>query len=415
MLYSILLRPTKQRPKPIRAHHNKMSKDLYKVLGVERGADIGEIKTAYKQLAKEHHPDKGGDQEKFKEIGQAYEILSDHGRRKMYDMTGSISDQPGGGHPGNPFGGMGMRGGDPFGGMPFPMHEMFGGMFGGFPGGPGGHGGHGMGRKREGKSPGKTQELPLRIVDYYKGRNFNIKLGRHTFCNYCKGSGASSTETCGDCGGQGLVKQMVHMGPIQMLSQGPCHTCQGKGQKNIGKCDPCQGRGLVPEEKALDVKIEPGMMSGNTLIFPGMCSDNVGFSEAGDVTIILREADEDGDSRGWVREGNKLKTSITINLTEALLGTTKVLRGHPGFPNGVPIEIPVGVQNMWSGTIPTLGMPVRGTPKFGEAYVSVLVIPTQEELDALKKQSVLIKTILPTISPVEECPEAVRSGRWSGL
>ncbi|NBP65370.1 MAG: J domain-containing protein [Bacteroidetes bacterium] len=379
-------------------------RDLYRVLGVDRSADISDIKSAYKQLAKEHHPDKGGDQEKFKEIGQAYEILSDDGRRKMYDMTGSTSEQPNG---------MG-RGGDPFGGMPFPMHEMFGGMFGGmFPGGPGGPGG--SGRRREGKSPGKTQELPLRIIDYYKGRNLSIKLGRHTFCNYCKGSGASSTETCGDCGGQGQIRQMVQMGPIQMLSHGPCHMCQGKGKKHTGKCDPCQGRGLIPEEKNLDIKIEAGMMSGNTIVFPGMCSDNPGFTEAGDVTIVLREADEEGDSRGWVREGNRLKTSLTINLTEALLGTTKVLKGHPGFPDGVPIEIPVGVQNMWTGTIPTLGMPVRGTPKFGEAYVSILVIPTQEELDALKKQTMLIKTILPSIPSPEQCPESVRSGRWSGL
>jgi len=172
---------------------------------------------------------------------------------------------------------------------------------------------------------------------------------------------------------------------------------------------------LIPEEKNLDIKIEAGMMSGNTIVFPGMCSDNPGFTEAGDVTIVLREADEEGDSRGWVREGNRLKTSLTINLTEALLGTTKVLKGHPGFPDGVPIEIPVGVQNMWTGTIPTLGMPVRGTPKFGEAYVSILVIPTQEELDALKKQTMLIKTILPSIPSPEQCPESVRSGRWSGL
>jgi DnaJ-class molecular chaperone len=138
-----------------------MERDLYTVLGVSKSAETQEIRSAYKQLAKEHHPDKGGDPEKFKELSQAHEVLSDEGRRKMYDMTGSISEQGGPGGPGGPFGG----------GMPFPMSEMFGGMFGGmFPGGPMGTGGPmGMGMrqgKREGKAPGKTQDLPLRISDY---------------------------------------------------------------------------------------------------------------------------------------------------------------------------------------------------------------------------------------------------------
>jgi DnaJ-class molecular chaperone len=172
---------------------------------------------------------------------------------------------------------------------------------------------------------------------------------------------------------------------------------------------------VLPDEKTLEIKIEPGMMSGNTLVFPGMCSDTAQFKEAGDVTIVLRDADEEGDSAQWIRDGTRLKTSITISLSEALLGTKKVLRGHPGFPNGVPIEIPPGVQNMWSGTIPTLGMPVRGTPKFGDAYCSVLVIPTDEELEALKIHSVVLKSIMPPLTPAAECPETVRVGRWSAI
>jgi len=383
-----------------------MERDLYSVLGVSKTAEAQEIRSAYKQLAKEHHPDKGGDPEKFKELSQAHEVLSDEGRRKMYDMTGSISEQGQGG-PGGPFGA---------GGMPFPMSEMFGGMFGGmFPGGPGGPmgtGGMRQARRQEGKAPGKTQDLPLRISDYYSGRTLSVKLGRHSFCKICKGSGAASTTPCNDCGGQGQVRQMINMGPIQMLSQGPCHPCQGKGQRNVGTCTGCQGRGLLPDEKSLEIKVEPGMMSGNTVVFTGMCSDSQGYTEPGDVTVVLREADEEGDARGWVREGNRLKTSITINLTESLLGTTRVLNGHPGFPNGVAVEIPAGVQNMWTGTIPTLGMPVRGTPKFGEAYISVLVIPSAEELAALNKQAVLLKTVFPDLPAVPECPEPPKSGRW---
>lgn len=389
---------------------------MYTVLGVARNAEANEIRSAYKQLAKEHHPDKGGDPEKFKELSQAHEILSDERRRKMYDMTGSISEQGPQGGPGGPFGGPG----GPFGGG-FPMPEMFSGMFGGGPfgggpfGGPfgGGGGPGGQGKRREGKSPGKTQDLPLRISDYYKGRNLTVKLARQTFCKQCKGSGAASTSPCSDCGGQGQVRQIVQMGPIQMMNQGPCHPCQGKGHRNVGTCSGCQGRGLLPEEKALEINVEPGMMSGNTVIFSGMCSDSQGFTDAGDVTVVLRDADEEGDAKGWMRDGNKLKTSITINLTESLLGTTKVLKGHPGFPNGVPVEIPAGVQNMWSGTIPTLGMPIRGTPKFGDALISVLVIPTADETAALVKQAVLLKTVFPDSPAIPECPEPAKSGRWA--
>jgi len=376
-----------------------MNSDLYASLGISRQASPEDIRKAYKQLAKEHHPDKGGDPEKFKEISQAHEILSDERKRQQYDVTGSISDQP---EQGNPFGG----------GMPFGMSEMFGHMFpggfaSGFPGNPG--------RQRETKGPGKSQDLPLRISDYYHGRSLSIKLGRHCFCKVCKGSGAASTKQCDECGGQGQIRQLIQMGPIQMLNQGPCMPCKGKGQVNVGQCTGCQGRSVLPDEKTLDIKIEPGMMSGNTLVFSGMCSDTPQFKEPGDVTIVLRDADEEGDAGQWIRDGTRLKTSITLTLSEALQGTRKVLRGHPGFPSGVPIEIPPGVQNMWSGTIPTLGMPVRGTPKFGDAYVSVLVTPTVEELEALKVQSVLLKSILPPLPPVPECPETARTGRWAAI
>ena len=390
--------------------------DLYGILGVSRTADTSEIRSAYKQLAKEHHPDKGGDPEKFKEISQAHEILSDDSKRKMYDMTGSTSSDGNGGGAG---------------GMPPGMSEMFSQMFGGGPGGPFGMGGgmpFGMGggpfgmpggpspnKKQNGKGPGKSQDLPLRISDYYHGRNLSIKFGRQTSCGACKGSGASSIRPCETCGGQGQVRQMIQMGPIQMLNHGPCHACQGKGHQNVGQCNGCNGKGLLPEEKTLDIKIEPGMASGNTIVFPGMCSAHQNFTDPGDVTVVLREADEEGMAGTWSREGNRLKTSITVNLTEVLLGTTKVLRGHPGFPNGVPIEIPAGVQNMWTGTIPGLGMPIRGTPRFGEAYVSVLVIPTAEETIMLKANAEALKHIMPALAPAPESSETLRTGRWAAV
>ena len=384
-----------------------MSRNLYSVLGLSKNADTAEIRTAYKQLAKEHHPDKGGDPEKFKELSEAHEVLSNTERRQLYDQTGSISEQQGQ----NPFqgGGFGMPG---MSGMPDMFSHMFGGMF---PGGPG-MGGPGPQRKREGKGPGKNQEIPLRLIDYYQGRSLSIKLGRQCFCKGCKGSGGTSSKPCDHCGGRGQLNQVVQMGPIQMVSQTTCPPCGGKGQQTLGKCMACSGRGMAHEEKNMEVKVEPGMMSGNTLVFPGMCSDHPSFTEAGDVTVILRESDEDNaDTALWSREGSRLKLTVTVGLSEALLGAIKVVKGHPGYPNGLPLEIPVGVQNLWSGTFPGLGMPIRGTPRFGDAIITVLVSPTDAELQALKANGAMMRTFMPIVQNNLD-PNATVSlnvGKWT--
>jgi DnaJ-class molecular chaperone len=389
-----------------------MSKNLYSVLGVNRQAETSEIRTAYKQLAKEHHPDKGGDPEKFKELSEAHEVLSDDSRRRLYDMTGSISEQD--------FAQTQQQ--NPFSGMPAGMFsQMFGGMFPGGPGGPGQSFAQGMNsampqRRREGKSPGKNQEIPLQLDDYYKGRELNVKLGRQCFCKTCKGSGGLSTKQCDQCQGRGNLNQMINMGPIQMMTQTPCPPCNGKGQQTVGKCPACQGRGMSHEEKTMKIVVEPGMTPGNTIVFPGMCSDHPSFTEAGDVTVILKEADEENvHTAQWSREGSRLKTTITVNLTEALLGTIKMVKGHPGYPNGLPIDIAVGIQNMWIGTFPGLGMPVRGTPRHGEAVITVLVVPTAEEVQALKTNAVLLKTCLPGLAstPDTNGPVSLNQGKWT--
>lgn len=390
-----------------------MSRNLYSVLGVSRQAETQEIRTAYKQLAKEHHPDKGGDPEKFKQLSEAHEVLSDDSRRRLYDMTGSISEQE---H---------AQQQNPFGGMPGMPHGMFSQMFGGmFPGGPGGPGhsfAQGMNsaipqRRKEGKSPGKNQEIPLQLEDYYKGRELNVKLGRQCFCKTCKGSGGLSTRNCDQCHGRGNLNQMINMGPIQMMTQTPCPPCGGKGHQVLGKCLACGGRGMSHEEKTMKIVVEPGMMPGNTIVFPGMCSDHPSFTDAGDVTVILKEADEENsDTAQWTREGTRLKTTVTVNLTESLLGTVKILKGHPGYRNGLPIDIAVGTQNLWVGTFPGLGMPVRGTPRHGEAVITILVVPTPEEVQALKTNAILLKTCLPALAPGPEAsgPVSLNQGKWT--
>lgn len=379
-----------------------MSKNLYSVLGVTKAADTDDIRKAYKALAREHHPDKGGDPEKFKELSQAHEILSDDQKRRMYDITGSTSEQPQ----------SNFQQHSPF-GMPEAFSHMFGGMFpgGGFPGAQ-----MGGNKKREGKGPGKNQDIPLRLDDYYKGRNLSVKLGRQGTCKGCKGHGGASTEICKQCNGRGQLNQMINMGPIQMMAQTPCPPCSGKGSQPSGRCSTCGGKGMTHEEKTMDIKVEPGMMPGNTIVFSGMCSDHPQFTEAGDVTVILREAEEENDDAAqWSREGSRLKTTVSVNLTESLLGTIKMLKGHPGYPNGLPIEIPVGVQNMWIGTFSGLGMPIRGTPRHGDALITVLVRPTDTEIQSLKTNAIMMKTFLPALPAVEGTEGAIslNVGKWT--
>jgi DnaJ-class molecular chaperone len=173
---------------------------------------------------------------------------------------------------------------------------------------------------------------------------------------------------------------------------------------------------MTHEEKNLKINVEPGMMPGNTIVFSGMCSDHPSFTDAGDVTVILKEADEENPFTAlWAREGSRLKTTVTVSLTESLLGTIKMIKGHPGYPNGLPIDIAVGIQNMWVGTFPGLGMPIRGTPRHGEAVITVLVVPTPEELQALKTNAILLKTCLPTLAPAADTsgPVSLNQGKWT--
>jgi DnaJ-class molecular chaperone len=170
----------------------------------------------------------------------------------------------------------------------------------------------------------------------------------------------------------------------------------------------------VPEEKTMEVKVEPGMMPGNTIVFSGMCSEHPNFTEAGDVTVILREADEDNhESAQWSREGSRLKRTAHINLAEALLGCTKILKGHPGYPNGLPVEIPPGTQNMWMGTFSGLGMPIRGTPKYGDALITVIVSPSDNEIQSLKANAILVKTFMPQLPAVPETSSPLSVGKWT--
>ena len=229
-----------------------MGYKLYDVLGVQQGCSAEELKKAYRRLAVQHHPDKGGDQDKFKEISHAYQILSDEEQRRRYDQLGDEHFENQGGMPP---GGM-----DP---MNIFEHLFGGGGFGGpFGGGFGPFGGPPQPMQRTCRNLQHVITIPLR--DAYFGCEKHIKITLHKKCFKC-------LDTCGACQGKGQITEMQRMGPFTNIATRPCHSCRGSGQhvKLKKECGDCSGSGEIKEEKRMDIKIPAGVETGWQKVFPG--------------------------------------------------------------------------------------------------------------------------------------------------
>jgi DnaJ-class molecular chaperone len=386
-------------------------KSLYEALGVSKGATTEEIRRAYKDLAKQKHPDRGGNPEEFKAIQEAHEVLCDEGRRKMYDMTGSTEE--GGGHgPMGPMAGMAaggipfefMGGMGPFGmpGVSFDFGSMFGGMFGGG-GGGGGPGGPGSQRRRGGKSPNKHHDIGLNLGDFYNGREIKLKFNQGRRCKACGGSGADQMEPCTPCGGRGIRTQTRIIGPGMMAqSTGPCDVCSGEGKRVLRTCKICHGKKLVEAEKELLIVIKPGMIEGETLVFDGECSDTFEYEQPGDVVLTLKRADIDNTMWEW--RFADLWTQATVSFAESVLGFQVELKGHPsgkslvvGWHGGPLMNGKVMKVRGW-------GMPKKEGGGFGDAYVQLSVTPPSTEAWSAEQRAKLeevLGAVGPTLVPKE--------------
>jgi DnaJ-class molecular chaperone len=377
-------------------------KSLYEVLGVKKSDSCADIKRAYFKLAKTHHPDKGGNPEHFKDILRASEILTDEKKRQMYDDFGIIDGENGGGGQGG--------GGQPFHGFPFPfevnINDLFGGMFGNSQFG----GGNNRGPIRKGKKPPPTtQTISLSLEYFYLGHQFDININRQTFCQACDHTGAKSKETCGKCGGRGAVSQVVQMGPMAMHTTGPCIDCKGKGEKVIQSCDKCSGSGFTSEQRALNVRIVPGTRTGETYIFPEVCSDHPSFERPGDAHIIIAEDTNDPAFKYFKRVGDSfqhLETTVSLSLAESLLGCVVQIDGHPGYNEGLFIQIPAGSFQGDKYCLSGFGMPIPGNiGKHGDMYVNIDVVvkPMERKLFSTKGREALLELFEDKVRKCE-CP-----------
>ncbi|XP_071823926.1 dnaJ homolog subfamily A member 2-like [Apostichopus japonicus] len=271
---------------------------LYDLLGVSRNCTDAELKKAYRKLAKENHPDKHpGNEEKFKEVSFAYEVLSDPEKRQTYDHYGLDALKDGGSD----------------GGMEDIFSHFFGG---GLFGGGGGFGGS----RRPRKGQDMVHRLKVSLEDLYNGKTSKLQLKKNVICASCKGRGgkAGATQTCRTCHGRGVKVTIRQLGPgmVQQM-QSHCTDCDGEGEciNDRDKCKNCNGKKVVEESKILEVHVEPGMKEGQKIPFRGEGDQQPGL-EPGDIIIVLVEKEHET----FKRNGSNLVLKKTIGLTEALCG-----------------------------------------------------------------------------------------------
>jgi molecular chaperone DnaJ len=287
-----------------------MSKrDYYEILGVNKGASDDELKKAYRRLAMKFHPDRNPDDKsaeaQFKEVKEAYEILTDGNKRAAYDQYGHAGVDPSMGHGG--FGGGGAGGFD-FGNI---FEEIFRGGGGGGFGGGGGRGG----RSQVYRGADLRYDLDISLEEAAKGSQTRIRIPTETNCGTCKGSGAKAgthATTCGTCKGSGQVRMQQGFFSVQQS----CPHCHGSGKVIEDPCNDCHGRGRKRENKTLEIKIPAGVNEGDRIRLSGEGEAGVNGGPSGDlyVQISLRQHEL------FTRDGDDLHCEIPIPMTTAALG-----------------------------------------------------------------------------------------------
>jgi molecular chaperone DnaJ len=293
-----------------------MSKDYYNILGVNKGANQDEIKKAFRKKAHECHPDKpGGNEAKFKELNEAYQVLGDQEKRSQYDQYGQTFDQArsqGGG----PGGFSGFGGGE---GFNINMDDL-GDIFGGF-GDIFGFGGGSSGGRRRRASRGRDIEVTLNLdfKDAVFGVEREISLKKTVNCSRCHGSGAepgAGVETCPTCKGSGRVSKVQRTILGNMQVQTTCPNCHGEGKIIKEKCQQCRGIGITNEIVNLKIKIPAGIDNGETIRYSGQGEASARGGQGGDLYIKARV----NSDRRFTRQEYDILSKVEISVTLAILG-----------------------------------------------------------------------------------------------
>lgn len=350
-------------------------KDYYEVLGVQKNASQDEIKSAFRKLAKKYHPDvsKEPDAEaKFKEIQEAYAVLSDEEKRKQYDQFGHAAFQGGAGGAGGGFGGFDFSG--------FSYDDIFDNIFGGF-GGFGGSSRRTSNRATKGND--SLVKMTLTFEEAVYGTKKEIELEVTETCDHCHGKGGFDETTCEHCHGSGTITSEQHTIFGSFLSKTTCPHCGGKGKSYRRKCSECNGTGKIRVEKELEIKVPAGVDTGNRLRLSGKGSAGTNGGPNGDLYIEFTVKDHEF----YVRDEDDIYLEVPLTLTEAILGCKKEI---PTLYGNVNLTVPAGSESGDKQRIKGKGIHNDSTHRKGDMYI-VLKVITPKKLS--KEQKRLIEML----------------------
>jgi molecular chaperone DnaJ len=351
--------------------------DYYELLGVGRDATPDELKRSYRRLARELHPDTNPDptaEDRFKEIGLAYEVLADPERRRRYDRFG-------------PEGAARGTGGDPTAGFGGGLGDIFDAFFGG--GGGGGFGGGGRGPS--GPPPGADMEMTVDVTfeEAVFGVAKEVTLRVPVACDTCDASGAApgtTPERCGECGGTGQVRRVRQSILGQMVTAGPCTRCGGSGQTVAQPCPDCRGEGRRTEERSYTVDMPAGIDHRNTLRLSGRGAAGPRGGPNGDLYVHVRVAPHPR----FTRDGLDLVHELHLPVTQATLGHHIAFETLDGVED---LVIPAGTQTGRVFRLRGRGVPRVDGRARGDLLIEVVVeTPTEltrEEEDLVRRLAVL--------------------------
>jgi molecular chaperone DnaJ len=353
-----------------------MSKrDYYEVLGVSKSASADEIKKAFRRAAVQHHPDKeGGNEEKFKEINEAYDILKDAQKRQRYDQFGhaGVGGASGGGQAGgNPFEGFGGFGGQ---GGSFDFGEGLGDIFGQFFGGGG--------QRQRGPQRGRDVEVQLQLTfeEAIFGIEHEMTLDLEDTCEHCKGTTVEpghDLKTCPTCHGAGQQTRVMNtmFGAIQQSV--PCETCHGRGKIPEKVCTVCRGSGTQRRKQAIKVKIPAGIDDGATMRLSGR-GEAITDGEKGDLYVHIRVKAH----KHFTREGDIVLSEEHVSMIDAALGTEIDVETVDGT---VRMKVPAGTQSGTDFKLSGHGVPHMNSERRGPHIVSI-VVDTPTKLSRKQKE-----------------------------
>ena len=354
--------------------------DFYDLLGVSKDASDQEIKKAYRQLSKKYHPDINKDpgaEDKFKEIQQAYETLSDDNKRAAYDQYGHASTDPnfgGGGFGGGGFGGGGFGGGFGGGGFEDIFEQFFG---------------RGGGRTADPNAPRQGEDLQyvmdLKFEEAIFGKSTTINYNREEICKTCGGDGAkpgTHPVTCHKCHGSGTI-QVERQTPLgRVMTRQVCDVCGGTGQEIKEKCPTCHGSGHTKERHSVKVTVPAGVEDGNQMRLQGQGNAGINGGPYGDLYVVFHVK----SSTQFERQGSEILYELPINFVQASLGDEIEV---PTVHGKVKLKIPAGTQNGTNFRLKGKGAPRLRRSGNGDQHVKIKVeIPQKldtNQADLLRK------------------------------